>query len=134
MSFSKSTTPLWHALFYSETNNVDEILKNRRVQSKSQKTNCSYNNTFEYIYSKYLNSLPVSNSIYRKLERGEYIEDEYLRPKTDEYGCEINIDEEDIIDLDNYDDFEERHENYMSDEDLSSSSDEDESDDYWEPV
>jgi len=68
--------------------------------------------------------LPCSNSVYRKIERGEYTDDEYLKPKIDEYGCEIIVLEEiDVIDMDDYDDFEEQHENEFS-EDESSSSDE----------
>jgi hypothetical protein len=73
-----------------------------------------------------MNKCPCSNSVYRKLERGEYTDDEYMKPKTDEYGCEILLEEEDFIDMDDFDDFEEIHENYITDDEFSSSSDEDE--------
>ena len=50
-----------------------------------------------------------------------------MKPKTDEYGCEvIVVDEEDIIDIDEYDDFEDRHENYITEDESCYSSDEDE--------
>lgn len=118
----------WQILFYSSPNEVDSYLKNRTIPCFTNKINIQPNphNTLEHIYSEYLNKLPCSNSIYRKLERGEYTDDEYLKPKTDEYGCDIEVDEDNMYDIDEYDDFEERVENYSTEDEYSSSSYEEE--------
>ena len=125
----KHNKQAWEMLFYSTPKEVETYLKNRTIAKFTNKHSVKSKSpsSLEHIYSEYLNRLPCSNSIYRKLDRGEYTDDEYLKPKTDEYGCEIIVvDEEDIIDIDEYDDFEDRHENYITEDESCYSSDEDE--------
>lgn len=123
----------WIALFYGNPNNVEQFLNSRKEvisPAKSAATTC---NSFEHIYSCYLLTLPVSNKAYRNQEQGSYTDDLYLQPKTDENGDEISIpDECEFIDYDNYDDFEDRHANYNSEDEYSISSSEEEED--WNTI
>ena len=128
-------TPLWNTLFYGTTEQVESVLNSRSLPVMQNKMNGKNKNTIEtgssieHIYSNYLNKMPIDNSIYRMVERGEYILDEYLAPKYDEDGNEIDFgEEEDYIDMDDYDDFEERHVNYITEDEISSS---DCDDDEW---
>ena len=124
----------WKVLFYGDQATVEQFLNSRNNAHTPTKSTATTSNSFEHIYSCYLHTLPVSNRAYRSQEQGTYTDDLYLKPKTDENGDEIIIpDQSEMIDYDNYDDFEERHANYNSEEEyISSSSSEDEED--WNTI
>jgi hypothetical protein len=127
MNFSKNQST-WGVLFYGNQTTVEQFLNSRKQvisRTKSAATTC---NSFEHTVSCYLHTFPVSNKAYRNQEQGTYTNDLYLQPKTDEHGDEIIIlAESEFIDYDNYDDFEDMHVDYNTEDDfVASSSSEDE--------